>query len=55
MLECRKFGIHFHIHGDVYDPVQVVMQWNKALVNQLEEDQRAPKNNETPSDKHKGQ
>lgn len=48
-------GICFHIHGGVHDPVQVVMQWNKVLANQLEEAQRAHKNNATPSDKHKGQ
>ncbi len=47
--------IHFHMQGRVYDPVQFVMQRNKAAANQLEMAQRSRKNNATPSAKHKGQ
>ncbi len=45
--------IHFHMQGRVYDPVQFVMQRNKAAANQLEMAQRSRKNNATPSAKHK--
>ncbi len=47
--------IHFHMQGRVHDPVQLVMQRNKAAANQLEMSQRPRKNNATPLAKHKCQ